>query len=175
MADMKKFAESLKKGPSVSEGVYIAPSADVIGDVILGRDVSVWHNAVIRGDVNDIVIGNRSNVQDCSVLHVNKDKGIIIGENVTIGHSVNLHGCTIGNSVLVGIGAIILDGAVIEDNCVIAAGSLVPPRKTITSGSMVMGSPAKIMCKLTDKDLEWVKENADHYIDYKNVYIAKGM
>lgn len=172
---MKQFAERLENGYKKGKGVYIAPSANVIGEVIMGDHVSIWHNAVIRGDINNIIIGNRSNVQDCSILHVSRINNLIIGNNVTIGHGVNLHGCVIKDNVLVGIGSIVLDEAIISENCIIAAGSIVTPRTIIPAGSMVMGAPARVVRQLTEVDLEKIKENADHYIDYKNIYLEKGL
>lgn len=172
---MKNIENNLMKGIQLGDGAYITKNCSVIGHVVLGKDASVWYGSVIRGDIEPCIIGNRSNVQDGSVLHVSLNKPVIIGDNVSIGHAVKLHGCTIGNNVLVGIGSIILDGAVIEDNCVIAAGSLIPPNKRIPSGSMVMGSPFKIARMLDEKDLEWVKANADHYVEYKNIYKSKGI
>lgn len=170
---MKQFAERLDKTPTIGKGCYIAPSADVLGDVILGENVSIWHNTVIRGDINNIIIGDNSNVQDCSVLHVSRDNNLVIGKNVTVGHNVNLHGCIIYDNVLIGIGAIVLDECVIGENSIIAAGSLVPPGKIIPPNSMVMGSPAKIIRKLNEDDIKWIKGHAEHYIDYKDVYIEK--
>ncbi len=172
---MKNILDNLEKGCVLGKNAYITKDCSVIGHVVLGEDSSIWYGSIVRGDIDPIFIGNRSNIQDGSVLHVSLNKPVIIGDNVSIGHAVKLHGCTIGNNVLVGIGAIILDGAVVEDNCVIAAGALVPPNKVIPSGSMVMGSPYKIVRSLDEKDLEWVKRNADHYVEYKNIYMNKGI
>ncbi|MDR2104856.1 MAG: gamma carbonic anhydrase family protein [Deferribacteraceae bacterium] len=161
----------LLKGPSCGKRVFIAKGAAVLGAVYLGDDVSVWHQACIRGDVNEIHIGSGSNVQDCAVLHVGWEYSMHIGENTTIGHSVNLHGCTIGNHVLVGIGATVLDGVVISDDTIIAAGSVVPPRKSFPPKVMLMGSPAKVVRELTDKDIEFARAHSSHYVEYKNLYI----
>ena len=168
---MENIYRNIKKGITCGEGAYISPNCSLIGNVVLGKDSSVWYGSVIRGDIEPIYIGDYSNIQDGSILHVSLNRPVIIGEGVSIGHGVNLHGCSIGNNVLVGIGAIILDGAVIEDNCVIAAGSLIPPGKRIPTGSMVMGSPGKVVRPLDDKDLQWIKTNAEHYVEYKNIYI----
>ncbi|QOW53352.1 MULTISPECIES: gamma carbonic anhydrase family protein [Acinetobacter] len=164
--------------PQIDDSCYIDPMGVVIGDVVLGENVSVWPFAVIRGDVNSIRIGNNSNVQDHAMLHVshkNADKPdgspLIIGEDVTIGHHVTLHGCTIGNRVLVGIGTIILDDVVVEDDVMIGAGSLVPPRKRLESGYLYVGSPVQKVRPLTDKEKAFLPYSAQNYVkvsgDYK--------
>lgn len=157
--------------PQLGERVYVDEAAVVIGKVNLADDVSIWCGAVVRGDVNTIQIGKRSNVQDGSVLHVtggsaNHPAGspLIIGEDVTIGHHVTLHGCIIGNRVLVGMGAIVLDDAVIEDEVMIGAGSLVPPRKCLQSGLMYMGSPAKAVRELTEAEKAFLRQSAQNYV-----------
>ena len=157
--------------PQLGERVYVDEAAVVIGKVNLADEVSIWCGAVVRGDVNTIQIGKRSNVQDGSVLHVtggsaNHPVGspLIIGEDVTIGHHVTLHGCIIGNRVLVGMGAIVLDDAVIEDEVMIGAGSLVPPRKRLQSGLMYMGSPAKAVRELTEAEKAFLRQSAQNYV-----------
>ena len=157
--------------PQLGERVYVDEAAVVIGKVNLADEVSIWCGAVVRGDVNTIQIGKRSNVQDGSVLHVtggsaNNPAGspLIIGEDVTIGHHVTLHGCIIGNRVLVGMGAIVLDDAVIEDDVMIGAGSLVPPRKRLQSGLMYMGSPAKAVRELTEAEKAFLRQSAQNYV-----------
>ena len=157
--------------PQLGERVYVDEAAVVIGKVSLADEVSIWCGAVVRGDVNTIQIGKRSNVQDGSVLHVtggsaNHPVGspLIIGEDVTIGHHVTLHGCTIGNRVLVGMGAIVLDDVVIEDEVIIGAGSLVPPRKRLQSGLMYMGSPAKAVRELTEAEKAFLRQSAQNYV-----------
>lgn len=157
--------------PQLGERVYVDEAAVVIGKVNLADEVSIWCGAVVRGDVNTIQIGKRSNVQDGSVLHVtggsaNHPVGspLIIGEDVTIGHHVTLHGCTIGNRVLVGMGAIVLDDVVIEDEVIIGAGSLVPPRKRLQSGLMYMGSPAKAVRELTEAEKAFLRQSAQNYV-----------
>lgn len=157
--------------PQLGERVYVDEAAVVIGKVNLADEVSIWCGAVVRGDVNTIQIGKRSNVQDGSVLHVtggsaNHPVGspLIIGEDVTIGHHVTLHGCIIGNRVLVGMGAIVLDDAVIEDEVIIGAGSLVPPRKRLQSGLMYMGSPAKAVRELTEAEKAFLRQSAQNYV-----------
>ena len=157
--------------PQLGERVYVDEAAVVIGKVSLADEVSIWCGAVVRGDVNTIQIGKRSNVQDGSVLHVtggsaNHPAGspLIIGEDVTIGHHVTLHGCIIGNRVLVGMGAFVLDDAVIEDDVMIGAGSLVPPRKRLQSGLMYMGSPAKAVRELTEAEKAFLRQSAQNYV-----------
>jgi carbonic anhydrase/acetyltransferase-like protein (isoleucine patch superfamily) len=161
--------------PVIHESVWIDPSALVAGRVTLGEDVSVWPRAVIRGDVNTISVGSKTNIQDGAVLHCTHDgpytrggKNLTIGERVTIGHQVCLHGCTIGNDVLVGIGAIVLDGAVVENLVMIGAGSLVPPGKTLKSGYLYLGSPVKMARPLNDVEKEFLKYSAIHYVKLAN-------
>ena len=164
--------------PTLGPGVYVDPAAVVIGDVVLGPDVSIWPMAVVRGDVNYIRIGARSNVQDGSVLHVTRpypgsDAGwpLLIGGDVVIAHAVTLHGCTIGNRVLVGIGAIVLDGAVVEDDVMIAAGTVVPPGKRLESGGLYMGNPARRARDITDAERARIPVMAGFYIDLKDEYL----
>ena len=169
---MMTIIERLNRGVKKGKDVYIAPSASVFGYCDLGDDSSIWHSAVLRGDVEQISVGDRSNVQDGSVLHVTTDKWkCIVGNDTSIGHGVVLHGCTIGNNVLVGIGSIILDGAVVGDNCIIGAGSLIPPGKVIPPRSMVMGSPYKIVRELNDDDIANIRSFSDRYVNYKNIYL----
>ncbi|MEX0773459.1 MAG: gamma carbonic anhydrase family protein [Balneolales bacterium] len=166
--------EFLGKKPLFNESNFIAPSADIIGDVKLGEETSVWFNVTVRGDVNRIRIGARSNVQDNTCIHVTNQTGpTIIGDEVTIGHSAMIHGCTIQDRVLIGIQAVILDKAVIEPNCIIAAGSLVPPGKTMPSGYMCMGSPAKPVRKLTQEELASLSDYSDNYVKYSRAYQQK--
>ena len=152
--------------PQLGKDVYVDEAATVIGKVWLEDQVSIWPGAVLRGDVNDIRIGARSNIQDLSVLHTTratadnpKGSPLQIGEDVTVGHSVTLHGCTIGNRVLVGMGSII------EDDVIIGAGSLVPPRKHLTSGYLYLGSPVKMIRPLTEEERQFLKTSAQNYLD----------
>lgn len=166
--------EFLDKSPQFEDSCFIAPSADLIGDVTLGKESSVWFNVTIRGDVNWIEIGNRSNVQDNSCIHVMNQNGPTkIGNEVTIGHNAMVHGCTIHDRVLVGIHATILDEAVIESDVIIAAGSLVPPGKTLESGYMYMGSPVKQTRKLTEEEIASIPNYADNYVKYSRAYQQK--
>jgi carbonic anhydrase/acetyltransferase-like protein (isoleucine patch superfamily) len=163
--------------PTVGEGVYIDAAALVIGDVVLGDQVSIWPMAVLRGDVNAIRIGHRSNVQDGSVLHVARpypgnDTGwpLLIGEDVVIGHKVVAHGCAIGNRVLVGIGAIVLDGVVVEDDVMIGAGAVVTPGKLLESGGLYVGNPARRARELTDAEIARIPIMARGYVTLKRDY-----
>lgn len=164
--------------PQIAENNYIDESAVIIGDVIIEENSSVWVHAVIRGDVNEIRIGKRTNIQDLSMLHVSKKtpekpngSPLIIGDDVTVGHHVILHGCTVGNRVLVGMGSTILDDAVIEDDVMIGAGSLVPPRKRLESGFLYMGSPVKAVRALTDAEKQHLRDSAQHYVNVTNQYL----
>lgn len=164
--------------PQLGTRVYLHPSSSVIGDVILGDDASVWPGTVIRGDVNAIRIGHGSNVQDLSVLHVSHKSSwnpdgapLVIGNFVTIGHKVILHGCTIADECLIGMGAIIMDKVVIESRVLVGAGSLVPEGKVLESGYLYLGAPAKRIRPLTDKELAHFAYSAQHYIRLKNNYL----
>ncbi|KKD62300.1 anhydrase [Grimontia sp. AD028] len=166
--------------PTVGERVYLDPSSVLVGDITLGDDASIWPLVAARGDVNHIRIGQRSNIQDGSVLHVthkNKENPegypLIIGDDVTVGHKVMLHGCTIGNKVLVGMGAIVLDGAVIEDEVMVGAGSLVPPGKRLESGFLYVGSPVKQARPLKEAERAFLQKSSDNYVVTKNEYIAE--
>ena len=173
--NLRKYTEHR---PHIADRVYIDPAAVVIGQVTLGQDVSVWPMAVIRGDVHEIVIKERCNVQDGSVLHVTHDgiyspggHGLYLDEGVTVGHKAILHGCRIGKHCLIGMGAIVMDGVVIEDHVIIAAGALVPPGTRVPSGTLWRGSPAREARMLTDKEKEQLVYSADHYVRMKNRYL----
>ena len=157
--------------PKIAASAYIDPSAQVIGDVEIGDRSSVWPNVTIRGDVNHIRIGDESNVQDNSVIHVEHDAyPTIIGNRVTVGHSVTLHGCVIEDDALIGIGAIVLNGATIGKGAIIAAGSLVPERMQVPPGTLVMGVPAKVRRETTPEEQERFRENAQNYVKYRETY-----
>lgn len=156
--------------PQVGQGCFVAETAQVIGRVVLEKDVNVWFGAVIRGDVNDITVGERTNIQDNAVVHVADGYRCDIGSDVTVGHGAIVHACTIGNRVLVGMGSIVLDGAVIGDNVMIGAGALVPPGKVIPSNVLVVGSPCKIIRALTDQELENLYQSAAKYVALSNAY-----
>ena len=166
--------------PKIAKSAWIAPSADIIGDVEIGEDSSVWFGCVIRGDVHYIKIGKRTSIQDLSMIHVThfeKEKKLgdgfptIIGDDVTIAHRVMLHGCIIGNACLIGMNATILDGAEIGEESIVGAGALVTGGKKFPPRSLILGSPAKVVRSLTDKEIENIYKNAKNYVDYKNEYI----
>jgi gamma-carbonic anhydrase len=166
--------EFLNVRPEWDESCFIAPSADIIGDVRMGSESSVWFHATLRGDVHYIEIGNRSNIQDNVCVHVtNQTAPTIIGSQVTIGHSAVIHGCTIHDRVLIGIHSVILDHAVIEPDCLIGAGSLVPPGKIMPSGYLCMGSPAKPVRKLTSEEIASLITSSDNYVKYMRTYQQK--
>ena len=156
--------------PKLHDTVYVAPGAWVIGRVVMGEDSSVFFNTVIRGDTDNITIGERTNIQDNSTLHVNEGDPLSIGSDVTVGHNAIVHACTLKDRVLIGMGSIILDRAVIESDCYVAAGSLVAPGKTFPSGSMIMGSPAKVVRQLSQEEIDDIIRVAAHYVDSKNTY-----
>jgi len=169
---MNNVRKRILKTPEIGERVFIASNATVFGDITLCDDVSIWYNVVIRADVERVEIGECSNVQDGTVIHVTKDKyPTIIGKYVTIGHNATLHGCNIKDNVLVGIGAIILDNTVISENTIIAAGTLVPPNKTFPPNSLIMGSPGKVVKTLTDEEIKSITDYADRYVKYKDIYL----
>lgn len=163
------------KTPRINETAFIAEGAVVIGDVTIGSDSSIWFNSVARGDVNYITIGDKTNIQDNTVLHVTTDTHpLVIGSEVTVGHRVILHGCEVKDRVLVGMGAIVLDGAVLEDDSFIAAGTVVPPGFVVPSGKMVMGTPAKVKRDLTEAEIRAIRESADNYVRNSRNYIKNG-
>ncbi len=159
--------------PIVAANAFVEDTAMVIGDVVIGSDSSIWFYAVVRGDVHFIRIGHRTNIQDLSLLHVTHDTHpLTLGDDITIGHRVILHGCTIHDRVLVGMGSIIMDGAVVEEDCIIGAGSLITEHTQIPPKSLVIGSPAKVKRELTDEELLWIKESASNYSRYAQYYIS---
>jgi len=159
--------------PRIGENVFLASGVKIIGDVEIGNSSTVWYNSVIRGDVHYIKIGERTNIQDCSMLHVTNGKfPLNIGNKVTIGHSVSMHGCTLHDLCLIGIGAIILDGAVIESNSMVAAGSLVEQKYVVQSGKLVAGVPAKIIRDLTPEEIKDIEAGAHRYVEYARITLA---
>jgi carbonic anhydrase/acetyltransferase-like protein (isoleucine patch superfamily) len=161
----------LGHAPQIAASAYIDPQAVVIGDVVIGEHSSVWPCAVLRGDVNFMRIGSRTNIQDGSVLHVMRDTNpLVLGDNVTVGHAVVLHGCTIESRCLIGMGSIILNGAKIGAGSIIAAGTLVPERTVVPPGSLFMGQPGKLRRALSPEDLESIDRYAQRYVEYKDTY-----
>ncbi len=150
--------------PQLAAGAWVADSAQVIGAVRLGENASVWFGTVVRGDTESITIGAGSNVQDASVLHADFGKPLVIGERVTVGHKVMLHGCTIGDESLIGIGAVVLNGAKIGKQCLVGAGALVTEGKEFPDGSMIIGSPARVIRQLTPEQIEGLRQSAQHYV-----------
>ncbi len=162
------------KSPIIHPSVFLAENVVIIGDVVLGEDSSVWYGTVIRGDVNYIRIGKGTNIQDNSVVHVTHDTHpTIIGDYVTVGHRVVLHGCKIGNHVLIGMGAVVMDGVEIEDYVLVGAGALLTPNKKFPSGVLVAGFPAKVVRDLKEEEIKLIEESAKNYIAYKNNYLSQ--
>lgn len=166
--------------PSIAEGVYIADSARLVGEIQIGADSSVWHMVAARGDVNYIKIGLRSNIQDGTILHVTRKSTsnpdgnpLIIGDDVTVGHKCMLHGCTLGNRILVGMGAIVMDGAIVEDDVFIGAGTLVPPNKRLESGYLYVGNPMIQKRPLKESEIAFLKQSAINYVELKEEYLAE--
>lgn len=177
MTNIRPFRQ---KHPQLGEQVWVDPTSVIIGDVEIGADSSVWPYAVIRGDMHSIRIGQRCSIQDGSVLHIThagpfNPEGfpLTLGDDVTVGHQVTLHGCTLGNRILVGMGATVMDGAVIEDEVVLGAGSLVPPGKILKSGYLYVGSPAKAVRPLSDQEKSYFTYTANNYVNLKNEYLAQ--
>ena len=150
----------------IDKSVFIAPGAQVIGDVTIGSDSGIWYNAVVRGDSKEIHIGKRTNIQDLAVLHVDKEYQLTVGNNVTIGHSAIVHGCSVGDNVLVGMGAIIMNGAQIGNNCIVGAGALVTENTVIPDGMIAYGNPAKVIRPVENQDKMRILENADIYVQH---------
>lgn len=157
--------------PTIAEGCFIADSADVIGKVFLGKNVSLWFQVVARGDVNEIHIGDNCNIQDLTMLHVEDNIPLIIKENVSVGHSVTLHACTVEEGCLIGMGATVLDGAVIGKNSIVAAGSVVPPGKVYPPESFIIGTPAVVKRKLTPQEVEQYSNHYKSYLVTKDEYL----
>lgn len=166
--------------PKLEKSVYVDESAVLVGDITIGEDSSVWPLVAARGDVNYIQIGERTNIQDGSVLHLTRKSAnnpdgypLIIGDDVTVGHKVMLHGCKLGNRILVGMGAIVMDNAIVEDDVIIGGGALVPPNKKLESGYLYVGSPVKQARPLTDSELAFLKISAINYVELKDDYLAE--
>ena len=151
--------------PEVAASAWVADSAEVMGNVQLAEDASIWFGAVLRSDCESITIGEGSNIQDASVLHADLGQPLVVGRHVTVGHQVMLHGCTIGDESLIGIGAVVLNGAKIGRNCLVGAGALITEGKEFPDGSMIIGSPAKAVRQLTPEQIEGLRRSAQHYVD----------
>lgn len=166
--------------PRLGQRVWVDPAATLIGDVVLDDDASLWPGTIVRGDVNHIRIGARTNIQDGTIVHVTHDGPYtrpdgfptIIGDDVTIGHGAIIHACTIGNAVLIGMGATVLDGAMVMDHGFVGAGAVVPPGKKVLAGELWLGNPAKPVRHLTDKEIEQLYYSAKHYVRLKDEYLA---
>jgi carbonic anhydrase/acetyltransferase-like protein (isoleucine patch superfamily) len=159
--------------PTVPQSVFIEETAVVIGDVVIDEESSVWFHAVIRGDVHYIRIGSRTNIQDLCVCHVTHDTHpLMLGDDVTVGHHVVLHGCTIKDRVLIGMGAIIMDGAVIGEDSIVGAGALVTEGAVVPPKSLILGSPARVKRPVTEQELAWIRESAQNYVRYASQYMA---
>lgn len=179
---MTSLRPHLGRFPTLGQRAYVDEAARVIGDVVLGDDVSVWPGTVIRGDVNFIRIGARTNVQDGTIVHVSHDGphaklggfATVIGEDVTIGHQAIIHACRIEDAVLIGMGAIVLDGAVVQKHAFVGAGALIPPGKVVGSGEMWLGSPARFARKLSDAEIDALYYSAKHYVKLKDEYLQAG-
>jgi len=168
----ERLQRYLRSKPSIHPTAFTAPGSSIIGAVTLGEESSVWYNTVLRGDINEISIGPRSNIQDGTVIHLADDFGTYVGEYVTVGHMAMLHACTVGDEVLVGMGAIILDGAEIGERSIIGAGALVTQHKKIPPGSMVLGSPAKVVRQLDLAEQKSIKHWAEKYVELSKRYLA---
>jgi carbonic anhydrase/acetyltransferase-like protein (isoleucine patch superfamily) len=154
------------KMPKIHSDAYIAPNATIIGRVSVKEKSSIWYNVVLRGDYNKIEIGKYTNIQDNSVLHISHKYSTILGDYITVGHNAIVHACNVGNNCLIGMGSIILDGAKIGENTIIGAGAMVTSEKEIPSGVLVLGSPGKVVRKLTDEEIKGIKDSALHYAEY---------
>jgi carbonic anhydrase/acetyltransferase-like protein (isoleucine patch superfamily) len=172
MATIRPFGG---KAPRLHESVFAVDGALVIGDVEIGPDSSLWFGTIVRGDVNFIRLGARTNVQDHTVIHVtSRTHPTVVGDDVTLGHRVTLHGCTVRDRCLVGIGAVIMDGAVVGEDAMVGAGALVPPRMIVPPRTLAVGSPAKVKRELTDAEVAHLRQSAENYVRYARQYVAEG-
>ena len=159
-----------EKTPQIGDNAWIAPNATVIGDVRLGKNASIWWGATLRGDNDPITIGDNSNIQDGSVLHTDEGVPMNIGRDVTVGHLVMLHGCTVGDGSLIGIGSVILNRAMIGKGCIVGANTLIPEGKVFPDKVLIVGSPGKVVRELSDEDVAKLKKSAEHYVDNARCY-----
>ena len=165
---MGTLVEYKGKRPVIGERVFLAEGARLIGDVTIGNDSSVFYNAVLRADLASIVVGERTNIQDNVTVHLSLDEGVVIGNEVTVGHNAVLHACTIDDNVLIGMGAIVMDGAHIKKNCIVGAGAIVTQGKEFPEGSLILGSPAHVVRELTEDEIRKAHEGVEHYIVAKD-------
>ena len=165
---MGTVVEYKGKRPVIGERVFLAEGARLIGDVTIGNDSSVFYNAVLRADLSSIVVGERTNIQDNVSVHLSMDEGVVIGNEVTVGHNAILHACTIDDNVLIGMGAIVMDGAHIKKNCIVGAGAIVTQGKEFPEGSLILGSPAHVVRELTEDEIRKAHEGVEHYIVAKD-------
>ncbi len=165
---MGTVVEYKGKRPVIGERVFLAEGARLIGDVTIGNDSSVFYNAVLRADLSSIVVGERTNIQDNVSVHLSMDEGVVIGNEVTVGHNAVLHACTIDDNVLIGMGAIVMDGAHIKKNCIVGAGAIVTQGKEFPEGSLILGSPAHVVRELTEDEIRKAHEGVEHYIVAKD-------
>lgn len=173
MTTAERLARHLGKTPDLARAAFVAPNATVVGDVTLGARSSVWYGCVLRGDINSIVIGEGSNVQDGTIVHLADDYGVRVGSHTTIGHAAIIHACEIGDECLIGMGATVLDGAVIGDRCIIGANALVTQRFVAPPGSMILGAPAKVVRPLKDTELAGLRRWAEKYIEVARAHAAR--
>lgn len=161
--------------PALPEEYYVDASAVMIGDVVLGEQSSIWCGAVLRGDIEPILVGARSNIQDNSVAHTSEEYPVVLGDDVTVGHNVTLHGCNVGSNCLIGMGATLLDGSEVGDNCIVGAGALVKEGQKIPAGSLAVGSPARVIRALSEDDFKHIRHFADRYVDLQARYAKEGL
>jgi len=162
------------KTPSLPRECHVAENAVVVGNVVLGSQSSIWFGAVLRGDIERIAIGARSNIQDNSVVHTSLGRPVVVGRGTTVGHNATLHGCIVGGNCLVGMGAILLDGCEIGDNCIVAAGALVKQNQVVPPGSLAVGAPARVVRKLSDGEISNIRKQADRYVVLQARYRSAG-
>lgn len=156
--------------PTVAASCFVADNATVIGDVVLGEQASIWFGAVLRGDIEPIRVGDRSNIQDNSVAHTSNGYPVVLGDEVTVGHNVTLHGCKVGNNCLIGMKSVLLDGCEIGDNCIVGAGALVKQGQKIPAGSLAVGSPARVIRRLSEEDFQHIRRFAVRYTAFQQAY-----
>ena len=173
MTVQERLARHFTRTPDVAQAEYVAANATVIGDVTLGAHSSVWYGCVLRGDINSIVIGEGTNVQDLAVVHLADDYGVRVGSYTTIGHAAIIHACDIGNECLIGMGATVLDGARIGDRCIVGANALVTQRFAAPPGSMILGAPAKVIRPLTDQEMSGLRPWAEKYVAVAKAHAAR--